>query len=143
MKRENFFGLFLGIGALVFALGMNYRYVFDDYGIKTNTLDKSVCANETSGSGGSSGSGSGGSGTSCSCGGSDPMTDHCYIERDGDETITWGDEYVNESTGEECREFTKVQRIECMVGGDDQCIAGTWTTTGLICFLPDPPKIIT
>ena len=62
MKRTNFFSLFLGIGALVFALGMNYRYVFDDYGIKTNTLTQSVCATvsgDESGSGSSDESGSG------------------------------------------------------------------------------------
>ena len=54
MKKLNV-GLLLGIGALVFALGMNYRYAIDDYGIKTNTLSTSVMA-DGSNSGDESGS---------------------------------------------------------------------------------------
>ena len=60
MKKINFFGLFLGIGAVVFALGMNYRYAIDDYGIKTNTISMSVLANGSDSGGGSGETGTGG-----------------------------------------------------------------------------------
>jgi len=56
MKKLNF-GLIAGVCALLFALGMNYRYAAMDYGIMTNTLSVSVLADES----GSGGSGTGGS----------------------------------------------------------------------------------
>ena len=54
MKRKNFLSLFLGIGALVFALGMNYSYAVKDYGIRTNTLSMCVLGDvsDTTGEGG-------------------------------------------------------------------------------------------
>jgi hypothetical protein len=68
MKRKNFLSLFLGVGALAIALGMNYSYAAKDYGIKTNTLSKSVLANGSDSDGESGGeSGSGGTSAAPFC----------------------------------------------------------------------------
>ena len=44
MNKRNFFKLVVGLGALVIALGLNFRNAANDYGIKPNSLSVSVLA---------------------------------------------------------------------------------------------------